>query len=227
MKIIFLNAWHGNLQTPLIDFLKSHRNTSDIFCFQEANGNMSAICQNALPDYQQITGYKFVNEYDEFPSLICIRMNTQMVSSGNILQDIEQTGLGIYAQVKNKDVPATILNFHGISRPGDKLDTEKRLEQSQEIIKFMKQQTGVKIIGGDFNLLPETKSVQLFEQSGYKNLIKDFNIPTTRNRLVWEKFPNNKQLHSNYVFVEQGTKVKSFTVENIEISDHLPMILEI
>jgi hypothetical protein len=81
-----------------------------------------------------------------------------------VLQDIENTGLGVYTQLEEDRKVVTILNAHGVSRPGDKLDTPERLKQSEVFIAFMAQQPGTRIIGGDFNLLPETESVKIFEK---------------------------------------------------------------
>jgi len=75
---------------------------------------------------------------------------------------------------------------------------------------------------GDFNLLPETKSLIMFEDAGMKNLIKEYNITSTRNK--FKKF--NKKI-SDYVFVSNNVNVSSFKVPDVLISDHLPMIFEI
>ena len=69
-------------------------------------------------------------------------------------------------------------------RPGHKLDTPVRLRQSKLILDFLKDKVGSKIIGGDFNLLPETRSVEMFEKAGYRNLIKEFGIKNTRNKFA-------------------------------------------
>ena len=55
------------------------------------------------------------------------------------------------------------------------------------------------------------------------NLIKKYNIKTTRHKL-YPGFENNK--FADFVFVSKGIKIKNFQVPNIAVSDHLPMILE-
>lgn len=105
-----------------------------------------------------------------------------------------------------------------------------RLRQSEKIINFFNDKKGLKIIGGDFNLNPDTKSVMMFEKAGYRNLIKEFDIKSTRNKLSWKQFKNQpdfvKQYFADYVFVSSDVKVKDFTVPYNEISDHLPLILD-
>jgi len=126
----------------------------------------------------------------------------------------------------------TVVNVHGTAFPFNKLDTPERLEQSQRILDLIKQKPGEKIIMGDFNLFPNTKSISLFEEAGLKNLIKDFNITTTRGSLVrqlhpeYGQNPNGWQEFADYTFVSSGIKVKSFNVPDLPLSDHLPMILE-
>jgi hypothetical protein len=66
----------------------------------------------------------------------------------------------------------------------------------------------------------------MFKNNGYKNLIGDYQIITTRNNLAWSLYPD-KQYFADYVFASPEIKVKSFEVPNNEVSDHLPLILEI
>ncbi|MFA6105563.1 MAG: hypothetical protein WC725_03135 [Patescibacteria group bacterium] len=119
-------------------------------------------------------------------------------------------------------------NFHGISHPGEKLDTKDRLSQSKNICKVLKNQPGLKILGGDFNLMPGTKSVKIIEESGLKNLITDYKIKSTRSALNHSQYPNRvKQYYADFVFVSPEITVKSFEAPNLNISDHLPLVLEI
>lgn len=119
-----------------------------------------------------------------------------------------------------------VINVHGVSKPGHKLDTSLRLRQSQTILKLAEKFKGPKIIGGDFNLLPRTKSVKMIEKAGYLNLITQFGIKTTRNSLSWSKFPNKKQYFADYVFTSPEIKIANFEVPQVKVSDHLPLILD-
>lgn len=119
-----------------------------------------------------------------------------------------------------------IFNLHGAPFPEDKLDTSKRIEQSKKILDIMDSKNGTKILVGDFNLLPETESIKMIENKGYKNLIEKFNIDRTRSFLgpYWKGSAFQK--FADYAFVSVEVKIKSFKVPHIEISDHLPLILE-
>lgn len=126
----------------------------------------------------------------------------------------------------------TICNVHGTAWPINKLDSEERLKQSQKIIDFANSQSGEKIITGDFNLFPNTKSIEMFEERGFHNLVKDFHITSTRGTLVKQLHPEyghtdqGFQEFADYTFVSSGIKVKNYTVPDLPISDHLPLMLE-
>ena len=122
----------------------------------------------------------------------------------------------------------TLGNFHGTAYPGSKLDTPERISQSQKIFNFLAGEQGEKILGGDFNLMPDTESIRMIEEMGMRNLIKEFNIGTTRSELNYARYPEERrQYFSDYVFTSSGIKIASFQVPQLTISDHLPMILEI
>lgn len=133
----------------------------------------------------------------------------------------------LYTEVVVNGVALMICNVHGLPFPGDKLDTPERLRQSEIIVNFASDLSGEKIICGDFNLLPETESVKMFERAGYTNLIKYFGIATTRGKLCKILHPEftNRQEFADYVFASAGVSAKSFSVPDVPISDHLPMIL--
>lgn len=121
--------------------------------------------------------------------------------------------------------PFSVFNFHGTSYPGDKLDTDKRLSEAKKVKGIMESKNGAKILVGDFNLLPETESIKIFNE-GMRNLIKEFNIQRTRSKLSPYFGEPDFQKHADYIFVSNDIKVMDFQVPKIEISDHLPMILE-
>lgn len=138
----------------------------------------------------------------------------------------------VYLQV-NGARPLTILTLHGNSEPASKRDTPMRLEQSKKVLDFLHDRAGEKIVMGDFNLFPDTESIKMFEDVGFHNLIKDFQITTTRGSNMRKLFPEYEhgkygfQEFADYTFVSPGISVKSFAVPDVPISDHLPMILEI
>lgn len=114
-----------------------------------------------------------------------------------------------------------VSNLHGYWAPeSNKIDTPERLEQSQIIRQFLDQFNGPKILGGDFNLLPGTKSMEFLDQ-GMINLISLHNITSTRSYHY-----TKPQKYADYILISPDIKVESFQVLEDVVSNHLPLRLE-
>jgi endonuclease/exonuclease/phosphatase family metal-dependent hydrolase len=231
MRVIFFNIWHGKIWDGLKEFIKKESVKTDIFCFVEVDPDLQVKLQTILPKFNYVFHRGIKTDY-----LGGIREGRSIF----VNKDIPVSGSKKVSLYKESKVDAggllvAKLNFngkdiqvgavHGKARPGTKLDTPIRINQSKIIIDYFESVSGPKIIGGDFNLNPDTKSIRMFEEVGYKNLIQDFGIKNTRNELSWKQF-NNIQNFADYVFVSPEIKVKSFEVPYIEVSDHLPLILD-
>jgi endonuclease/exonuclease/phosphatase family metal-dependent hydrolase len=124
-------------------------------------------------------------------------------------------------EVLIEDKKLLIANVHLTHRPEGKQDSERRERQSEMIISFLNIFDCPKILCGDFNLLPDTKSIQMIERAGMRNLIKEYNITSTRTELY------KKPLRlADYVFVSPEIKINSFTVLPDVISDHSPLFID-
>lgn len=125
-----------------------------------------------------------------------------------------------YLQFKNNDQEYLIGHFHGVWYPKSKQDNKDRIEQSRRIKRFFEGYSCKKILCGDFNLLPTTKSIKILEE-GNRNLITEFKIETTRNEHY-----GRKEKHADYILVSPDVDVVDFKVIKTIISDHYPLILE-
>jgi endonuclease/exonuclease/phosphatase family metal-dependent hydrolase len=136
--------------------------------------------------------------------------------AGNCARNIQ------HAEIVYKNEKLNIINFHGLWNGQGKGDSEDRIKQSENIINFLKELEGKIILCGDFNLRPDTKSLQMFEEFGLRNLVKEYGITSTRTSHYKkpEKF-------ADYIFVSDGVEVKDFKVMPDEVSDHAPLYLEI
>ncbi|KKP47200.1 MAG: hypothetical protein UR39_C0005G0013 [Candidatus Woesebacteria bacterium GW2011_GWA1_33_30] len=236
MKIIFLNCWQGKVWDNLSTFLKKQEKDTDTFCFVEVSPKLHSKFSDLLIGFNGVYESEKLKGLDgiEYGQSVFVRTGFDIQESKkislykNLSNDI---GFMQVVDIQINDKSLLIANIHGMSNPGDKLDTLFRLKQSKIIIKhFIQKLKRPIIITGDFNLLPDTKSIKLFEKADYRNLIKEFKIKSTRNKIAWQHFKNDpnfvKQYYADYCFVSKDIKVKNFTVPDIEISDHLPLILE-
>ncbi|HTK03687.1 MAG TPA: endonuclease/exonuclease/phosphatase family protein [Alphaproteobacteria bacterium] len=236
MRIIFLNCYSGQLKIPLFDFIQKQAANTDIFCFQEVSESLQVELQKLLKNFSHVfeIGFMLSDVNELAGQAIFFNKKVELIKSEKILlHELKTKDIGFLLKAKLKvDNKEFLLgNVHGTAAPGTKVDSELRLNQSQIIIDAFKNENNFKIIGGDFNLLRNTKSIHMFENEGYKNLIKDFNIKATRNKVAWERFKDEpgfvKQYDSDFCFVSKEIKVTNFEVPDVEISDHLPLILDL
>jgi endonuclease/exonuclease/phosphatase family metal-dependent hydrolase len=126
-----------------------------------------------------------------------------------------------YANIETGNGSLTIINFHGLWNGKGKTDTDDRLEQSKNILSFISKLNNPFILCGDFNLLPDTESLKMFERFGLRNLIKENNITSTRT-----SFYTKEHKYADYVFVSEGINVNEFKVLPDEVSDHCALYLD-
>lgn len=118
--------------------------------------------------------------------------------------------------------PFQVLNLHGIWTK-DKLGDERTIKECEYVLNASLRKSIPTIITGDFNLFPETPSIQILNKH-YRNLISEYKVTTTR-----PDFKDNIDVGLNvvdYVFVNEGIKVNTFEVPHSDISDHLPLVLD-
>jgi endonuclease/exonuclease/phosphatase family metal-dependent hydrolase len=245
MKLVTLNTQGGALTPALLDFLKRHQDV-EIFCLQEVyhdaaqkedkrwvlirNMNLLRDMQAVMPDYNVI----FHPHWGDYWGLtMFIKKDISLLNSGDIFvhkkpgwnYDLELEGRTAknlqYATLETPLGARTVINFHGLWNGGGKGDSEERLLQSQSVVTFLKTLTDPYILAGDYNLNPDTTSLEILESHGMRNLIKEFGINSTRTSLYTK---DNK--YADYVLVSGGVEVLDFTVLPDEVSDHSPLFLE-
>lgn len=230
MKIIFLNTWHGQLRDELRTYIQRNLHDTAVFCLQETHGDPLPYDDLFTDEYVQHRAARADEAHSaRYDNTIYVRKDIPVTETGGIFLDETNglnVGMAVFISLKINDKDLTICNVHGAPHPGDKLDSTERLVQSQTIIDTFAGKESV-IIGGDFNLLPDTRSVQIFNENGYQDLIADFDIPTTRNRLSHERYPNNIQHYADYAFVSSDIKVVDFVVPTEIVSDHQPLELQV
>lgn len=128
----------------------------------------------------------------------------------------------VLADLQIGDKSLRVINYHGIwSR--DKTGSERTKNACREILNLAREAHGACIVCGDFNLFPNTASMEVLNEE-LTNLVDLFSIQSTR--------PESNELSGtsrnvvDYVLVNDRVKVKTFQVLDSNVSDHLPLVLE-
>jgi len=244
MELVTLNIWGGKLKSPLLGFFKKYSQEVDIFCLQEVfhhgkssyhlydDADMNIFSQIAavLPGH---TGYFTTPQTDEFGLAIFIRKTIPVVKVGEtyvfrwknarVGDDGKTLGKHLqFIQFQHQSKLHTVINFHGLWIGGDKNDTPDRLQQSQNIIKFLNTLKGKVILAGDYNLLPNTQSMHLLETAGLRNLVTEYGIASTRSH-----YYGKTEKYADYVLTSKDIVVKDFRVLPQIVSDHLALAVDL
>lgn len=249
MKIISLNTWGGIAgEKDLIDFFKRNK-AVDVFCLQEVfNGgkgdateksekieskvyNLLSQVKDVLPNHEC---YFRPHLKDHYGLAIFIKKDIVVLEEGEQFVHKEKgympTGnMGYHARnVQYMKINSTggniyIINFHGLWNGMGKTDTEDRLAQSKNIIRFIQDLQANVVLCGDFNLRPDTESLRMIPRELHlRNLIEEYEIQSTRT-----SYYTKSEKFADYIFVAPTIKVKDFRVLPDEVSDHAPLLLEI
>ncbi|CAF1522477.1 unnamed protein product [Didymodactylos carnosus] len=248
MKIITLNAWDGRGgTTALLNFFKNWQDV-DIFCLQEIfNGGendvdevksnvpekeyrLFTLITEALPTHQ---GFFRPSLKDFYGLAMFVKKNITIVEEGVYFvhqyqgyvpdDDIRCHARNIqYIKTEINGKQTAVMNFHGLWNGNGKTDTEDRIQQSTNILHITKNISENFVLCGDFNLLPDTKSIKMLEAVGLRNLIKEYGITSTRTSYYMK--PDR---YADYVFVTAGLEVTDFKALPEEVSDHAPLYTEV
>ena len=236
MQLITLNIWGGHVEDPLSRFIESYQNI-DIFCFQEVykdathctstdnrwvNLNIFSEINMLLPNH--IGFFKPVVD-NTYGIAMFVKKNLNILEEGEISihdnpnypgQGPEHSRNLQWVQLES----CAIMNVHGLWNGQGKTDSFDRLAQSEKIKGFLDTLTTPKILCGDFNLRPDTESLEIFEDD-MENLIKTYGVESTRTRF----YPKSEKF-ADYIFVSPEIQVDKFEVLPDEVSDHAALLLE-
>lgn len=241
MKIMTLNIWGGYVSAPLREFIAANKGI-DIFCLQEvyhkATGKISdddrkveleifAMLQELLPNHK---GFFRPVVDGTYGIALFVKQGILIEGEGviDIHNDPSYPGHGpahsrILQWIKIEDQTQSycIMNVHGLWNGQGKTDTPPRLAQSQKIRDFMDQVNAPIILCGDFNLRPDTESLQILAK-GMQNWVEKTGVTSTRTSY----YPKAEKF-ADYIFTSPEIEVRDFQVMTDEVSDHAPLLIEI
>lgn len=246
MKLVTLNIWGGKLFQPLVDFFQNQKDEIDIFCLQEVwnhhqvpeealkkappgtKVNILSHLVGALPEFHVY----FAPAQDKASGLaIFVKKNhtighlgdSFIFRSRDSMVDNDGRTLGRnlqHIQIDLKGKKFTISHFHGLWTGDGKKDTPSRIQQSKKIRSILDPMKGAKILCGDFNVGPKTKSLNILERN-MRNLIDENAITSTRSH-----YYDKSDCFADYMLISSDVEVIKFEVLPHVVSDHLPLFLE-
>ena len=243
MQIMSLNAWGARCGGEFYDFIAQWRGIVDVFCFQEIfareEGCESSQTDADLDSYAHLQ--KLLDSYKGFH--IPAKSNEEGLAVF-VKQEFDvsyETGWAYLWQEFPDTSPAeqidrpvqgarvtpesgkavSVINFHGLWTGQGKGDISERIQQSQHLRAFMERFAAPKVLCGDFNLKPDTESLAIAGR-GMRDLIDEYNVSTTRSSYYDKEMP-----FADYMFVSPELAVNKFRVLPDEVSDHLPLLVDI
>ncbi len=242
MVIVTLNVWAGKGGQKLRTFFQKYSDTVDVFCLQEVFSFGQSVnltdsrdqifledIAKTLPDFN----YYFDESQSMGEGLAIFTRNKKVVTEhGNefiyrwkdslVGTDGRTLGRNIqHVVIRENEKKYYIANFHGLWTGTGKEDTPERMRQSlklQNIINSRSEEA--KILVGDFNLHPETKSLKKIEKY-MNNIVTKYEVKTTRPKSFL------RLETPDYIFLSPNIVEKRFEVLREEVSDHLALLVEI
>ncbi len=120
----------------------------------------------------------------------------------------------------------TIAHMHGLRDLRGKIDTPERLAQAQRLVRLVQavaEPGGRLVVCGDFNVEPDSQTFGILASLGLKDLVVGRGHSDTRTSHY--KKPGR---YADYMLVNEAVEVIAFTVvEQPEVSDHRPLLIEV
>ncbi len=235
-----LNVWGGRLGKQIQNLIDQEK--PDVICLQEAvsikggsNGGwfltvdeIKRLYKMSLA-YSPVISFSFMRRNAEFGNAILTK--AKLVNQNTVFTrleykkdfDFENDDYNIrnllHVVVDNKGKDLHILTHHGHHVPNHKKGNEETLRQCNQIAEYIKGLRGEIILTGDFNLEPNSESMEKINKI-LRNLAIETQLTTTRTPLT------HKTEVCDYIFVNEEVRVKSFNALDDVVSDHKALILE-
>ena len=223
IKLVSWNIWRGKLLPEIIDFLSSSR--ADIIALQEVEE--SDEYENTASHLADVMDYEYV-----YSRSMAYEINGVMRYFGNAILSKhhiagsrshtlseEQSRTAIQADIAVNDSVLHVVSVHLIhSHQQPSAIQEQQVKNLVGVVP--KERT---VIMGDFNSLPESKTIERMRQS--------FTDTDSMNVPSWCLYPDGceqckldqVQWKLDYIFVSPAMKSHDFMAGDSKGSDHLPI----
>jgi endonuclease/exonuclease/phosphatase family metal-dependent hydrolase len=250
IKIVNLNLWNGGrLFKEAQDFLLSQN--ADIYFLQEAYDGHGKhledrlrtveLLQQAFPDHHAAfaAGYMDTRRAEgdiEDGNLLLSRWpisDNQKIFTDvpygrydqDSITDFSNFPAGFQkARVEIEGHQVALLNVHGPVNLDGTLDTPRRLKFQTDILEHL---TECSIVAGDFNVQPATQTIGGLRKKLVSVFDDDRGTSFNLKRKNLEKFPGYATAVVDYFFVTPNIRVLNYDVPQADVSDHLPLVVEV
>lgn len=246
VKVIQLNIWRGTLVDNALDFFRAEN--PDIILLQEVydtklpgmpkTHRLFSYLKEVLPEYNSLYGPAFTDttKLGNIESGNAIFTKFKIADSKNTFFDepyrvFDEQGEANFAHNPQTILRATldasgvelnVFSVHGIWGI-DGRDNERRLKMGDTIVEEIKGKKNI-IMGGDFNLNPDTQVVKNIE----KHAVQIFGNSLTRTfNLTYKTDEGFKTAVVDMIFISPEIKVLDKRCLDIQVSDHLPLVAEL
>lgn len=118
----------------------------------------------------------------------------------------------------------SITHMHELRDLNGKLDTPERALQARlflELSKQLSEPDDLTVVCGDFNVEPESETVRILKNAGFRELVTSHRFSSTRTSHY-----NKPERFADYMLINHENAVRTFqVVESPEVSDHCPLVL--
>lgn len=239
MRLLQLNAWGARLGHQVADLLKDQ--TPDIACLQEVmEFDGDAVLCASLGDLQQAGGFKesfhspvfsfnMMNKSAHFGNAILshnpaektetIFTNLEYKADFSFESDDYNIRNLQHAVYEHEGQKLHVLNHHGHHVRTHKNGNEETLRQMLQVADYLQTLEGAVILAGDFNLAPDSKSLEVINEL-LENQSVSHGLKTTRTPLT------SKTEVCDYIFTNRFVRVLDFRMLDTLVSDHAALLLD-
>jgi|SRR5579872_2562891 len=240
VKLVQLNMWAGRLDRQISAFLSAEK--PDLICLQEAISferrdagmflsveNIQALLDMPYSVLAPVFSFRLMNGVAKFGnaivSLIPIQKSEVVFTHLEHKDDFDFNEHNanarnfVHAAIKVNGKIINVITHHGYHIKEHKNGDTETLRQMKILSEYIGSLNDGIIVTGDFNLVPQSKSLEQINQK-LTNLSATHKLKTTRTHLT------HKTEVCDYIFVNDKIKVRSFTASDELISDHKALILE-
>ena len=239
VKILQLNIWGGRLEKQITDLIIAEQ--PDILCLQEvisSDGDaatvisLEEICKKTDYSHQfmsPVFSYNLMNKIAHYGNAIVSRepitVEETIFTNMNYTTDFDFDTHDYnirnlqHAVITVGGKQLNVLNHHGHHVREHKRGNDDTLRQMTQIKDYISTLDGPVILTGDFNLAPDSESLEILNAQ-LTNLPLTHHLSTTRNHLT----PKNEVC--DYIFVNDQVQVSSFIASDTVASDHMALIME-